>query len=231
MKKKLVVLTGAGISAESGIATFRDNNGLWEKHNVEEVATPIGWLKNKKLVLDFYNERRKQLKEVEPNNAHILLAELQDKYDITIVTQNIDNLHERAGSKEVLHLHGELLKSRSTKNPSLKYDCPGDINIGDKCEEGSQLRPDVVWFGESVPMIGVAENLVSGAEILVIIGTSLQVYPAANLFSLASKNTPIYVIEPNLTEGTLPRGNVIYIKENATTGVEKLIELINSSEV
>lgn len=231
MKKKLVVLTGAGISAESGIATFRDNNGLWEKYNVEEVATPIGWLKNKKLVLDFYNERRKQLKEVEPNNAHILLAELQDKYDITIVTQNIDNLHERAGSKEVLHLHGELLKSRSTKNPSLKYDCPGDINIGDKCEEGSQLRPDVVWFGESVPMIGVAENLVSGAEILVIIGTSLQVYPAANLFSLASKNTPIYVIDPNLTEGTLPRGNVIYIKENATTGVEKLIELINSSEV
>jgi len=231
MKKKLVVLTGAGISAESGIATFRDNNGLWEKYNVEEVATPIGWLKNKKLVLDFYNERRKQLKDVVPNNAHVLLAELQDKYDITIITQNIDNLHERAGSEKVVHLHGELLKSRSTKNPSLKYDCPGDINIGDKCEEGSQLRPDVVWFGESVPMIWTAEYLVSESEILVIIGTSLQVYPAANLFSLAPKNTPIYVIDPNMTEGTLSRDNVFYIKEKATTGAEKLIQLLNSSEV
>lgn len=228
MKKRLTVLTGAGISAESGIQTFRDNDGLWENHNIEDVATPIGWLRNKELVLRFYNERRRQCLEVEPNIAHLLLAQAQDEYDVSIITQNIDHLHEKAGSENVLHLHGEILKSRSTKYPDLIYDCTDDINIGDVCEKGSQLRPHVVWFGESVPMISLAEDLVRDADILVIIGTSLQVYPAANLYSLVSQNTPIYVIDPNLTEGVLPRENVVYIKEKATVGVLQLFDLLKN---
>lgn len=226
MKKKLVILTGAGISAESGIPTFRDSNGLWNNYKVEDVATPGAWLKNKELVLEFYNERRTQIKNAEPNQAHRLLVNLEEKYDVYIITQNIDDLHERAGSQKILHLHGEILKSRSRKYPELIYDCPGDIKIGDLCEKGSQLRPHIVWFGEAVPMLPTAEGLVYDADILVIIGTSLQVYPAASLFQLAPKSCPIYVVDPNLTEGVLPRKKVTYIKENATTGVEKLIDIL-----
>lgn len=228
MKKKIAILTGAGISAESGIPTFRDSDGLWENYNIEEVATPIGWLKNRELVLKFYNERRAQIKKAKPNSSHILLAELQSKHDVTIITQNIDDLHERAGSKKVLHLHGEILKSRSTRNPSLVYDCPGDIKIGDKCEEGSQLRPHIVWFGEAVPMIWTAEAIVYDCDILVIIGTSLQVYPAANLFNLVSTDNSIYVIDPNLSEGVLTHNNVTYIKKTATEGTKELVDILEN---
>ena len=182
MKKKIVVLTGAGMSAESGIATFRATDGLWEQHRVEDVATPAGFHANPKLVLDFYNERRKELLGAKPNAGHFGLVELEKDYDVSVITQNVDNLHERAGSSNVIHLHGELMKSRSTHDPSLIYEMNEDnveICIGDKCEMGSQLRPDIVWFGEAVPMIEEAVPIVHQADIIVIIGTSLNVYPAA----------------------------------------------------
>jgi NAD-dependent deacetylase len=197
MKKKIVVLTGAGISAESGIKTFRDSDGLWEGHNVMDVATPEGWHKNPALVLDFYNQRRKQLHEVFPNQGHTILAELENNFEVHIITQNVDNLHEKAGSTKVLHLHGELLKVRSTKNYNYIIDWEKDLNFNDCDDQGNQLRPHIVWFGEDVPALEEALTLVQKADILIIIGTSLQVYPAASLMHYAPQNTPVYYIDPN----------------------------------
>lgn len=196
MKKKLVVLTGAGISAESGIKTFRDGDGLWEGHNVMEVASPEGWQKNPELVLDFYNKRRQQLKEVQPNLGHKELAQLQIHFDVHIITQNVDDLHERAGSRKVLHLHGELLKVRSTKNSKYVLEWEGDLNIGDMDSYKNQLRPHIVWFGESVPAFDEALNITETADYFAVIGTSLQVYPAAGLIAFVPSNVPIFYIDP-----------------------------------
>ena len=193
---KLVVLTGAGISAESGIKTFRDSDGLWEGHNVMDVATPEGWRKNPILVLDFYNQRRSQLKEVEPNLGHQILAELEQDFDVFIITQNVDNLHEKAGSTSVLHLHGELLKVRSTTNTNYILDWQDDLNFSDLDDMGNPLRPHIVWFGEEVPALEDAVAIVEKADILIIIGTSLQVYPAASLIHFAPNTIPIYYIDP-----------------------------------
>lgn len=196
MKKKLVVLTGAGISAESGIKTFRDADGLWEGHNVMDVATPEGWNKNPELVLDFYNQRRKQLHEVQPNLGHQILAELENDFDVSIITQNVDNLHEKAGSSNVLHLHGELLKVRSLHPPYIIMDWETDLYLGNIDSNGSQLRPHIVWFGEEVPALEEAVTIVQKADILIIIGTSLQVYPAAGLMNFAKPSIPVYYIDP-----------------------------------
>lgn len=197
MKKKIVVLTGAGMSAESGISTFRDSNGLWENHDIMEVASPEGWHNNPTLVLDFYNKRRAQLKEVKPNRGHEILAELESDFDVQIITQNVDNLHERAGSNNILHLHGELVKVRGefSENESIYWE--NDIHIGDVNENAEQLRPDIVWFGEAVPAIDEAIPLMEAADIVIIIGTSLQVYPAAGLMHYAKSNVPVYYIDPN----------------------------------
>ncbi len=222
-KKKVVILTGAGISAESGIQTFRDADGLWEGHDVMEVASPEGFKKNPELVLDFYNQRRKQLLQVKPNTAHKKLVTLEKKYDVSIITQNVDDLHERAGSKNVLHLHGELLKARSTNNQNLVYNCKIDINIGDLCENNSQLRPHIVWFGEAVPLFEKAIEIVANADILVIIGTSMQVYPAASLVQYVIHKTPIYFINPKIEINTNEFENLTLIQEKATIGVQKLI--------
>ncbi len=227
MKKKIVVLTGAGMSAESGIATFRDTDGLWENHRVEDVATPQAFEVNPQLVLDFYNARRKQLLETKPNEGHIGLVDLEKEYDVTIVTQNVDNLHEKAGSSNVVHLHGELMKSRSTRDPSIIYEMSEDnaeISIGDKCEVGSQLRPDIVWFGEAVPMIETAAKIVQKADILVIIGTSLNVYPAAGLIDYTKPGTPIYLIDPKDVRGN--RRNINFIQKGASEGVKELKETL-----
>jgi NAD-dependent deacetylase len=197
MKKKLVVLSGAGISAESGIKTFRDADGLWEGHNVMDVATPEGWRKNQELVLDFYNQRRRQLHEVQPNIGHTILAELEDNFDVHIITQNVDNLHEKAGSSKVLHLHGELLKVRSVNNKNTILDWLTDLKTGDFDANGFQLRPHIVWFGEDVPALEEAVSIVQNADILIIIGTSLQVHPAAGLMNFAKQNIPVYYIDPN----------------------------------
>lgn len=197
MKKKLVVLTGAGISAESGIKTFRDSDGLWEGHNVNDVATPEGWHRNPELVLDFYNQRRKQLQEVQPNLGHQILAELENDFEVSIITQNVDNLHEKAGSSNVLHLHGELLKVRSTANRNYILDWKTDLNFGDLDDKGNQLRPHIVWFGEEVPALEKAVSIVEKADILIIIGTSLQVYPAASLMNFADATIPVFYIDPN----------------------------------
>jgi NAD-dependent deacetylase len=194
--KKIVVLTGAGISAESGIKTFRDADGLWEGHDIMEVASPIGWNKNPTLVLDFYNKRRAQLLTVQPNKAHEILAELEKQFNIHIITQNVDDLHERAGSSSVLHLHGELLKVRSIANEKNIMHWKTDLNLGDCDEKGNQLRPHIVWFGEAVPLIEKAIEIVETADILVIIGTSLQVYPAAGLMNYVNQNVPVYYIDP-----------------------------------
>ena len=194
--KKIVVLTGAGISAESGIKTFRDADGLWEGYDIMEVASPIGWKKNAELVLDFYNKRRAQLLTVIPNKAHEILAELDEHFDIHIITQNVDDLHERAGSNKVVHLHGELLKVKSTTNEDFVIDWKQDLNLGDFDLEGNQLRPHIVWFGEDVPMIEHAIDIVETADILIIIGTSLQVYPAAGLMNYVDQNVPVYYIDP-----------------------------------
>ncbi len=194
--KKIVVLTGAGISAESGIKTFRDADGLWEGHDIMEVASPIGWNKNPELVLDFYNKRRTQLLTVKPNKAHEILAELEEHFDIHIITQNVDDLHERAGSNKVVHLHGELLKVRSIFNENFVLDWKHDLNLGDFDLEGNQLRPHIVWFGEDVPLIEHAIEIVETADILIIIGTSLQVYPAAGLMNYVNQNVPVYYIDP-----------------------------------
>jgi NAD-dependent deacetylase len=221
--KKIVVLTGAGISAESGIKTFRDADGLWEGHDIMEVASPIGWKNNPEIVLDFYNKRRLQLSEVQPNEAHYSLVKLEEKYQVEIITQNVDDLHERSGSKNVIHLHGELLKMRSSINPNLIYTCKNKIKLGDLCIDNSQLRPHIVWFGEEVPMFEKALEITSKADILFIIGTSMQVYPAANLIHYVNKNTPIYFIDPKPTIEKNYFQNLIIIPEKASIGVPKII--------
>lgn len=224
---KIVVLTGAGISAESGLQTFRGNDGLWEGYNVYDVATPEAWYKNPPMVQEFYNMRRKAVLEALPNAAHHALAELDEHHDVHIITQNIDNLHERAGSKNILHLHGEIIKSRSTRNPNLVYDIDGwELKMGDVCDMGSQLRPHIVWFGEAVPMIDPAAMLVQEADLLAVIGTSLQVYPAAGLVDLVKPNTPIVVIDPSTPEVKHHKRNVTYITQNATTGVKQWVETL-----
>lgn len=225
MKKKLVVLTGAGVSAESGIMTFRDAGGLWENHSIEEVATPEGWRKNPKLVLQFYNERRAKAAEAKPNAGHLALADLEKHFDVRIITQNVDGLHEKAGSTNVLHLHGELSKVRSVKNENLIYDIgTKSIEIGDVAEDGGQLRPHIVWFGEMVPMIEPAADLCLNADIFVVIGTSMQVYPAAGLIGYVSDNVPKYIIDPNMPEVSNLYQNLTFITETATVGVPQLAQ-------
>jgi NAD-dependent deacetylase len=222
--KHLVVLTGAGISAESGIKTFRDADGLWEGHNIMEVATPQGFEKNPELVLEFYNQRRKQLLEVEPNSAHIGLANLETEYKVSIITQNVDDLHERAGSTQVIHLHGELLKMRSIKNSEDIMDCTTDINLGDVCKKGHQLRPHIVWFGEDVPMIEKSISICETADLLLIIGTSMQVYPAAGLMNYVSQTTPVYFIDPK--PAITSTDQITVITDTATNGMTSFIELL-----
>ncbi|CAM1354295.1 SIR2 family NAD-dependent protein deacylase [Tenacibaculum halocynthiae] len=224
--KNLVILSGAGISAESGINTFRDANGLWEGHDIYEVASPQGFAANPKLVLNFYNERRKQLSTVAPNKAHYNLTELEKYFNVNIITQNVDDLHERSGSSNILHLHGELLKARSTKNEHAIYNWSDDINLGDLCEYNSQLRPHIVWFGEDVPMLEKAIEITKKADILVIIGTSMQVYPAASLISYISINTPIYFIDPKPAVSKNDFNNLTIINEVASTGTEKLLRFL-----
>jgi NAD-dependent deacetylase len=222
--RRVVVLTGAGISAESGIRTFRDSGGLWEENRIEDVASPEGWARDMDMVLNFYNLRRKQLYECEPNAAHYALVKLEEKYDVQIITQNIDDLHERAGSIKVLHLHGELKKSRSTADPELVYDIEGwELKKGDKCEKGSQLRPHVVWFGEEVPNIIPAAELSSQADIYIVVGTSLNVYPAAGLLNYVSGDTPKYLVDPNASE-IMYYTNLTVIKEKAGKGVPELVD-------
>lgn len=226
--EKVVVLTGAGISAESGIKTFRDAGGLWEGYDVMEVASPGGWQKNPALVLDFYNHRRRQLKEVLPNAAHHALVELESKYQVHIITQNVDDLHERAGSKQVIHLHGELLKARSSVDETLVYHWENDIQIGDTCELGSQLRPHIVWFGEMVPMLENAAIEIRDADLVLIVGTSMQVYPAAGLVGFAPFSSDIYYIDPRPSINyELSRiSQLEVIAEPATTGVRKVVDLL-----
>jgi len=225
--KNIVILSGAGMSAESGLQTFRDADGLWEGHDVLEVASPIGWQQNKSLVLDFYNKRRAQLLKVQPNKGHYDLVLLENKFKVNIVTQNVDDLHERAGSSRVLHLHGELFKVQSTKNPSLIYDWKTALNLGDCGKDKAQLRPHIVWFGEDVPMFNVAIETVQDADALLIIGTSMQVYPAANLVYYIKNNIPVYFIDPKPTINKNSFPNLKIIAENASTGVEKVVtELI-----
>ncbi len=226
----IVVISGAGVSAESGLKTFRDSGGLWENYSVYEVATPEAWFANPKLVTDFYNERRKQASEALPNKAHKYIAELQRAFNVNVITQNVDDLHERAGSKNVLHLHGELRKSRSTLDESLIYTIEGNnLNLGDKCEKGSQLRPHIVWFGEAVPAMEEAIPLLSRADIVLVIGTSLKVYPAAGLFEMAPENSKRFIIDPSDLEINLPK-DVIHIKKVASKGMEDFIQLIKPYE-
>ena len=230
MKKKLVVLTGAGISAESGIKTFRDSDGLWEGHNVMDVATPEGWDKNPALVLDFYNQRRKQLKEVHPNLGHQILAELENEFEVYIITQNVDDLHERAGSSNVLHLHGELLKVRSTKSSNYILDWTEDLNFGDLDNNQNQLRPHIVWFGEEVPALEEAIRITEIADYFAVIGTSLQVYPAAGLIDFTHPETPLFYIDPNPIKIPNLRNPLEVIQDVASEGMKtlkkKLIDLI-----
>lgn len=229
-KKKITVLTGAGVSAESGISTFRDSNGLWENYRVEDVASIEGWYRNPAVVLDFYNQRRRQLKDAQPNAAHRAIASLEQDYDVTVVTQNVDNLHERAGSTRIIHLHGELTKVRPENccnesdgfSEASVFDIGyGDINLGDKAPNGAQLRPHIVWFGEAVPKIEAAMDAVEKADVMLIVGTSLQVYPAAGLFRYAGIDVPIYVIDPKEVPVSDPR--ITHIKDVATSGMEKFV--------
>lgn len=223
--KHIVVLTGAGMSAESGLKTFRDADGLWEGHNVMEVATPEGFAANPELVLEFYNQRRRQLFEVTPNSAHFGLAELEKNYKVTIVTQNVDDLHERAGSKNVIHLHGELLKARNVVDEFSVIDCKTDIKLGDTCPKGHQLRPHIVWFGEAVPMIDTAVDVCMTADILLIIGTSMQVYPAASLMHYVPEHTPTFFIDPK--PAIESKHNLTVIAETATVGMKRFIESLD----
>jgi NAD-dependent deacetylase len=219
--KKLVVLSGAGMSQESGLRTFREMGGLWESYDVNDVASIEGWYRNPDLVMDFYNQRRKQLLDAKPNAGHFGIAELEKWFDVTIITQNVDNLHERAGSSKVLHLHGELQKVRSTTDPDLVYTLDGwELKIGDKCEKGSQLRPHIVWFGEPVPAFYDAIPIIEDADIVVVIGTSLVVYPAAGLVHYVKPNTPVFVVDPNRPD--FKSKNVVFIEEKAGKGIEIL---------
>ena len=229
VRKKIVVLSGAGMSAESGIPTFRGADGLWEGHKIEDVASPQGWFRDRALVLEFYNLRRKAVIEAKPNRGHEILAELQEDFDITIVTQNIDDLHERAGSENVVHLHGEIRKVQSTVNPNLVHELEGwELKEGDKCAEGSQLRPHIVWFGEAVPMIDIASEIVSQTDVLAIVGTSMAVYPAAGLVHYASAESRKFMIDPNLpTVDGIP--NLQGIANVATKGLEEFRNLILGS--
>lgn len=228
--KTIVVLTGAGISAESGISTFRDSGGLWEKYSIEEVATPQAWQRNQDLVLDFYNQRRKQLYEVEPNAAHYALAELEKKFEVKIITQNVDDLHERAGSSDVLHLHGELKKAQSSLDPSLVYDIDGwELKKGDKCERDSQLRPHVVWFGEPVPMIEPAAEISSQADTYLVVGTSLNVYPAAGLIHYTKPGIPMYLIDP-LADAVAGIQNLTVLREQAGKALPGLAKKLMANE-
>lgn len=234
-KKKITVLTGAGVSAESGISTFRDSNGLWENHKVEDVASIEGWYRDPALVLDFYNVRRVQLADVRPNAAHLAIASLEQEYDVTVVTQNVDNLHERAGSTKIIHLHGELTKVRPenacnetdgfSEETVFDIGCDG-IYLGDLAPNGAQLRPHIVWFGEAVPKIEAAIDAVEAADILLIVGTSLQVYPAAGLYCYAKADTPIYIIDPKDVQ--LRDGRLTHIKDVATKGMETFKNILNS---
>ena len=225
-RKKITVLSGAGISAESGIKTFRDAGGLWEGHDVKKVASPYGWATDKALVLDFYNQRRRQLKEVEPNKAHFEIQRLEEKYEVVVVTQNIDDLHERAGSSNVIHLHGELRKVRSVNDESIIQYTEDDIHVGDLASDGHQLRPHIVWFGEMVPMLETAALEVEKSDIVIIVGTSMQVYPAAGLVSYAPRHSLIHYVDPkphiSYELKLLPNLNVIESK--ATIGVAKLVD-------
>ncbi len=221
-KKKLIVFTGAGISAESGIKTFRDSGGLWEEFRIEDVATPEAWKKDPGKVTQFYNFRRKQVMDAKPNEAHYFFASLEKKYDVTIITQNIDDLHERAGSKNVLHLHGEIMKVRSSLDPELVYNLKKwEVKIGDKCEKGSQLRPHIVWFGEMVPNMDIAANIVQKADLFITVGTSLNVYPAAGLIEVAENSIDKYLIDPGTFE-LKHISNLTHIKETAVSGVKEL---------
>jgi NAD-dependent deacetylase len=224
-KKKLVVLTGAGISAESGLRTFRDSDGLWEGYNVTDVATPGAWKKNPQLVLDFYNERRRDVANAKPNAAHLGLAELEKDFDVTIITQNIDDLHERGGSSHILHLHGEIFKMRSEKDKGLVYEIKGDIKMGDLAGDGAQLRPHIVWFEEPVPMIELAVPVVYAADIFVVVGTSLAVYPAAGLINYVELETPKYIIDKKIPY-TSPMRNLTLIEKPATEGIKELQQLL-----
>lgn len=226
IKKKLIVLTGAGISAESGLKTFRDSNGLWENYKIEEVATPRAFANNPQLVLDFYNLRRKEVAAAKPNNAHLQLALLEEDFDITIITQNIDDLHERAGSKNVIHLHGQIFEMRSVHNSNIIYEIRDKIMLGDLAEDGSQLRPNIVWFEEAVPMIEVAAQIVKQADIFVVIGTSLQVYPAAGLMDIISYNTPKFIIDKKIPEASKYISNLTIIQEQASIGVTQLASIL-----
>ena len=225
--RHIVVLTGAGMSAESGIATFRDSGGLWEQYPIEDVATPEGFSRNPQLVLDFYNARRKAAFEAKPNKGHVGLVEMEKEYKVSIITQNVDELHERAGSTNVLHLHGELSKVRSTVDPSLIYTLAPDnceIHLGDKCEKGSQLRPHIVWFGEAVPMIEKAMKIVQTADIFVVIGTSMNVYPAAGLLNYVHAGVPVYLIDPK--EVNVHQPGIHFIKKGASEGVAELRDIL-----
>lgn len=233
--KKITVLTGAGVSAESGVSTFRDSDGLWENHKVEDVASIEGWYRNPQLVLDFYNARRAQLFQVRPNSAHLAIAELEKDYKVTVVTQNVDNLHERAGSTKIIHLHGELTKVRPENccndrdgySEETVFDIGADeINLGDMAPNGAQLRPHIVWFGEAVPKIEAAIEAVEAADILLIVGTSLQVYPAAGLYRYAKMGTPIYIIDPK--DVPVRDGRLTHIKEVATKGMEVFKNILKS---
>ena len=235
MRKKLVVLTGAGVSAESGVSTFRDSNGLWENYKVEDVASIEGWYRNPALVLDFYNQRRAQLATVRPNAAHYAIASLEDEWDVTVITQNVDNLHERAGSTRIIHLHGELTKvrpencynDRDNYSEETVFDIGTDaIKPGDLAPNGAQLRPHIVWFGEPVPYINAAIDKVMQADVLLIVGTSLQVYPAAGLYAYAKADTPIYIIDPK--DVPVRDGRVTHIKDVATSGMETLKNILKS---
>lgn len=224
-KKKLVVLTGAGISAESGLKTFRDSDGLWEGYNVFEVATPRGFAANPQLVLNFYNMRRKDVAAAKPNAAHIGLAELEKDFDVTIITQNIDDLHERAGSSNIIHLHGQIFEMRSVKNSNTIFPIKGDIHVGDLAEDGGQLRPNIVWFEEAVPMIEIAADVTSMADIFVVIGTSLQVYPAAGLLSYAPADIPKFIVDKKIPY-TSSIKNLVTIEKSATEGIIELKSLL-----
>jgi NAD-dependent deacetylase len=226
--KNIVVLTGAGISAESGLKTFRDSGGLWEEYDVMEVASIEGWLQNPDSVQEFYNKRRKELEHTEPNEAHKILVELEKQFNVEIVTQNVDNLHERAGSSKVIHLHGELTKARSSENPQLIYEIGyRAIEKGEKAGDGHVLRPHIVWFGEAVPMIEIAARKVMDADILVIIGTSLNVYPAAGLIEYARRDVPVYIIDPD-NVNCADKRNIVFIKEKASSGMKRLYEILTA---
>ena len=225
-KQKLVVLTGAGISAESGLRTFRDSDGLWEGYAIEDVATPGAWYKSPQLVLDFYNERRQNVAAAEPNSAHRGLAELEEKFDVQIITQNIDDLHERAGSTKILHLHGEIFKMRSEWDEAAIFDIRGEIKLGHKAPDGGQLRPHIVWFGEAVPMIEAAIELTKLADIFLVVGTSLAVYPAASLLHFVKSGIPVYIIDKAIPQTSLRHG-ITAIEKPATEGMSELVKLLN----